>query len=204
MKSLVNNWKNPTLCREQLSLNLREISNQAHYPEHWIDFIQLVNTFKPKTILDIGCGCGAYYKLCAINFPAIKYTGIDYSEEAISLAQSTWKYDGFYVMDYKDLTEERVGSFDLLHLGALLDVLPNGDEALQNIISLKPKAILIGRMKQTKGQSHYTVYKAYDKVETYAFYHNEENFLDLCEKHGYAISNRSNNFYLEKTVEKNN
>ena len=71
MKSLINNWKNPTLCREQLSLNLREISNQAHYPEHWIDFIQLVNTFKPKTILDIGCGCGAYYKLCAINFPAI-------------------------------------------------------------------------------------------------------------------------------------
>ena len=49
MKSLIDNWKNPILCREQLDLNLREISHQAYYPEHWIDFIQLINIFKPTS-----------------------------------------------------------------------------------------------------------------------------------------------------------
>lgn len=197
MKSLIDNWKNPILCKEQLDLNLREISHHVRYPEHWIDFIQLINTFKPTSILDIGCGCGVYYKLCVTHFPNINYTGIDYAEEAISLAKETWKYDNFFTMDYKDLTQEGVESFDLLHMGALLDVLPNGDEALEDIMSLKPKAILIGRMKLTKGNSYCKVYKAYDKIETYAFYHNEQNFLDLCSKNNYSIHHNKAAFNLQ-------
>ena len=203
MKALINNWKNPVLFKEQLDLNLREISSAAYYPEHWVDFLELINTFKPKSMLDVGCGCGTYYKLCAINLPYMEYIGIDYSIEAISLARSTWGYDGFYVMDYKNLTKEKTQTFDLVHMGALLDVLPNGDEALEHIMSLEPKAILIGRMKLTQEDSHHTVYKAYDKIETYAFYHNENNFINLCYKYGYVVHNRSNNYYLEKVVEKN-
>ena len=35
---------------------------------------------------------------------------------------------------------------------------------------------------------------------TYAYYHNKENFLRLCEKYEYKISNIENNFYLKKKL----
>ena len=65
--------------------------------------------------------------------------------------------------NYKELTKEYVSKFDLLHLGALLDVLQNGDEALEKILSLSPKNILLGRMKLTDEKSYCMTYQAYMK-----------------------------------------
>ena len=83
-------------------------------------------------------------------------------------------------------------------MGALLDVLDNGDEALEYILSLSPKNILIGRMKITDKNSYYTTYKAYDEITTCAYYHSKNNFLHLCEKYDYSIHNINDNFYLIK------
>jgi hypothetical protein len=123
---------------------------------------------------------------------------MDYSQEAINLAIKYWSYNGFIVKDYLFLTKEFISDFDLIHLGALLDVLPNGDEALEFILSLKPRNVLIGRMKLTNESSFYETYTAYDEIKTYAYYHNRSNFIELCEKYGYEIMNIENNFYLTK------
>ena len=73
--------------------------------------------------------------------------------------------DKFFVKNYLDLTKEYIQQFDLIHLGALLDILPNGDEALKSIINLEPKSILIGRMRLTENKSNYSTYKAYYKID---------------------------------------
>lgn len=197
MNNVTDSWKNKNVFIKQLDLNLRELSNK-NYPEHWLAFIQLINMEKPNSILDIGCGCGAYYELCRKEFPWLKYTGVDYSEEAITLASNKWSHSEFFVKDYKELTPEYVKQFDLIHLGALLDVLPNGDEALEFILSLGAKNVLIGRMKITDNPSHFETYTAYDEITTYAYYHNKTNFLDLCKKYHYIVKNINNNFYLTK------
>jgi len=198
MSNVNESWKNSNVFTKQLALNLLELSSIDKYPPHWISFIKLLNTNKPNSILDIGCGCGAIFELCRYNFKDMKYFGLDYSDNAIILAKKTWGDKNFDVMDYKSLTKEYISDFDLLHLGALLDVLPNGDEALEHILSISPKSVLIARMKITEKKSYYETYVAYDEITTYAYYHNKQNFLNLCEKYGYHISNIENNFYLNK------
>lgn len=198
MDNVINSWKNSKVFEKQLQLNLNELINNNTYPSHWHAFISFIKEIKPKTLLDIGCGCGAFYELCSREFNEIVYTGHDYSKEAIDLAIKKWGYTGFFVKDYLSLTKKEITKFDVIHLGALLDVLPNGDEALEFILSLEPKKVIIGRMKITEKPSYYETYTAYDEITTYAYYHNKENFLNICNKHGYLIINIDNNFYLYK------
>jgi trans-aconitate methyltransferase len=153
---------------------------------------------KPKTILDVGCGCGAIYELCRRELPDIEYYGLDYSENAIELAKKTWDKSRFSVKDCISLTNEDVEPYDLVHMGALLDVLPNGDEVLEHILSTSPKSVLITRMKLTKKESYYNTYEAYNEIITCEYYHNRHNFIKLCEKYGYSISNIRDNFYLNQ------
>jgi trans-aconitate methyltransferase len=198
MNNVINSWKNNKVFEKQLELNLKELSNESNYPSHWRAFISFLKQSNPKTMLDIGCGCGSYYELCRIKHGGLTYTGMDYSQEAINLAIKHWSYTGFIVKDYLDLTKKFISEFDLVHLGALLDVLPNGDEALEFILSLEPRNILIGRMKLTNESSFYKTYTAYDEITTCAYYHNSSNFIRLCDKYGYETISIENNFYLTK------
>jgi 2-polyprenyl-3-methyl-5-hydroxy-6-metoxy-1,4-benzoquinol methylase len=199
LNNLEDSWKNnDVLFYRQLEYNLKEIASVESYPNHWHVFINLIDKFNPSDILDIGCGCGIYYELCKRHFPEIIYTGMDYSEEAIELAKKTWAEDHFFVKDYKDLTTVDIKDYDLVHVGAMFDVLPNGDEALEFILSLKPRALLIGRIKLTDRDSYYDTYTAYDTITTCGFYHNKNNFLDLCSRYGYNVYQTLDNFYLRK------
>lgn len=199
MNNVINSWDNKRVFEKQLELNLKELNN---YPEHWYDFISLLDNCKPKTLLDVGCGCGTYYKLSQKHFTKMIYTGIDYSEYAIELAKRHWDYNNFYVMNYLELTKDYVNKFDLLHFGALFDVLSNADDAIEFIFKLSPRNIIIGRMKLTNKESYYNIYKAYDEIETYEFFHNYDNFKNLCEKYNYKIYKLKNNFLLTYDVRK--
>lgn len=190
-----NTWKNQTVFEKQLSLNLKELEL---YPQHWIDFINLISTQKISTILDIGCGCGIYYHLCKIHFPEIIYTGIDYSVDAIKLAKKQWKYDKFFECDFWSLTHNYVSLFDMVHCGALFDVLPNADSAIEHLLKLSPKKIIIGRIKFTNKNSYYEEYLAYDLIPTYAYYHNDQILNKLFAKYNYSVSIINNTLLLNK------
>ena len=185
MNSLADAWKNEEVFKDQYELNLYELD---HYPNHWNIFISTVSALRPtiQSVLDVGCGAGIFYELCRRHFPHIKYTGVDYAEEAIKLASEKWDHPEFYVRDYRDLTTEDAEQYDLLHAGAMLDVLPNGDEALEHLVSLGFKHLLLGRVKLTDKASYSEEYIAYDKIRTVAYYHNIDSFRDICEQAGYA------------------
>jgi trans-aconitate methyltransferase len=211
MADLSETWKNSTVFKKQLELNLKELLGSRlmpldarirKYPSHWKDFISLVRGMSPQpnTILDVGCGCGAYYELCKKEFPDIKYHGIDYSQEAINIAVRQWECENFLVKDYKDLTSEYVSQFDLLHLGGILCILSNGDQALEFILSLSPKNVLIGRMDIIDGESFYDTYIAYNEISTYHYYHNRANFYALCKRYLYDIKNANDSYLLQKKV----
>jgi len=193
-----NSWKNLNVFKKQLNLNLKQLLNQNTYPPHWIAFIYFIKQINPKTILDIGCGCGSYYELCKTEFKNIIYTGTDYSKDAIDIAIKKWNYTKFIEQDYTSLTKEFILDFDVIHLGALLDVLPNGDEALEFILSLNAKNIIIGRIMLVNEPSHYQTYIAYDEITTYSYRHNINNFYYLCNKYNYTVEIFDNNVYLKK------
>ena len=196
MDNVSENWKYSNVFEKQLVLNLKELN--GNYPPHWNSFIILLKNNNPSSMLDVGCGCGAIYELCKRELPHLEYYGIDYSENAIELAKKTWSKDCFSVKDCVTLSEDYVSKYNLIHMGALLDILPNGDEVLEQILSISPNNVLIARMKLTDKESYYDTYVAYDEITTCEYYHNKTTFLKLCEKYGYDISNIENNFYLTK------
>ena len=135
--NLENAWKNASSFNKQLQLNLQELSDKSNYPKHWNILLTFIDLIKPNSILDIGCGAGSLFALLKKEHPSIGYFGLDFSLNAISIAKKNWRSKNFEVGDLFELSSEYVSSYDLVHLGALLDVLPNGDEALDKISKLK-------------------------------------------------------------------
>lgn len=194
-----DNWKNQSVFDQQLQLNLTQISSINSYPEHWNIFLTYLDEIAPQSILDIGCGIGIFYKLLQNHYPNIKYAGIDYSIEAINISKQQWGVNCFFEKDLWDLNKDWISQFDLLYLGALLDVLPNGDEALEFILSLEPKNILIGRMEMTNESSGVKdEYMAYNLIETYKYKHNWDSILNIIKKYNYQYSFYQNTLYLKK------
>lgn len=194
MEQLKENWKNKDVFKQQLELNIKELESRNSYPNHWIQILNIMTQHTPKRILDFACGCGAFYELCRKEFPNIEYVGVDYAIEAVNIAKEHWKFDEFYVMDYKNLNEEYVSDFDMIIFNGLFDILPNGDEALEHVFSTNPKKVLISRMRFTDNNSFYNTYYAYG-IETCAYYHNRNSIKEICENYGYYFPDVSADFY---------
>lgn len=183
--SYIDSWKYSNIFNEQLKLNKKELNS---YPIHWKEFINIIRELKSNTLLDVGCGAGAMSEVCRISLPDVRYTGMDYSESAIDIAKREWPQHKWIVLNYKELTEDFVKQFDTIHAGAFIDVLPNGDEALDFILGLGVTNVVIGRAKLTDRRSYFSTYRAYDSISTYAYHHNIEGLKQLADKHKYKLS----------------
>ena len=100
------------------------------------------------------------------------------------------------------LIQSDISEYDLVFTSALFDVMPNGDDALEHILRLQPKSLLVSRAKLTLDESFYRTYTAYDEIETCEFYHNKDNFLSLCGEYNYDINQINDNFYLVRVNDK--
>jgi trans-aconitate methyltransferase len=194
---LHDSWKYSNVFKKQLDLCKQELSSSAP-PIHWAEFSSILKLLKPRSLLDVGCGCGVFYLLSKHTIPDLKYLGIDYAEKAISTAKSAWKYAGFVQKDLFEINQHDVKDFDLIYLGAVFDVLPNGDKALEHILSLSAGFLAIGRIRFTENPSYFQVYKAYNEIETCRYFHNSTNFKNLCQQYRYSIKNIGTTLLLTK------
>tara|TARA_R110002051_G_scaffold213190_1_gene278177 strand:- start:90 stop:701 length:612 start_codon:yes stop_codon:yes gene_type:complete len=183
MHKYIDSWKqSKSTFDQQLERNIYELN--SNYPPHWINFISVVeNSPNIKRVVDVGCGAGVYCNLCEkLN---IDYIGYDYSSSAIELAESTWGGD-FNCLNYKDLTEDHITETDLVVANALFDVLPNGNEALETLLKLKPKRLLAQRVRLTEKKSYCEEYAAYD-IMTYKFFHDSDELFATLKAHNYTV-----------------
>ena len=193
--ALSNSWKNSEVFNKQLDFNLKELESRETYPEHWNISLSILNQVKPSSILDVGCGCGSFFKVCKDNIPEIEYFGCDYSSDAITLAKETWETDNFFVKDALELQNDDVIKYDMIYASALMDVSPRGDGIMDHILSLGADSVLLSRVKTTNKHSYYETYTAYDEIETCAFYHNIDNLIDMFVSNKYSYTIISDHIY---------
>ena len=197
--SHADSWKNGQhVFDKQLDLNL-EYFKTNEYPPHWKNFIELMSAacrMMPniKKMLDIGCGCGAYFELCRRVFPNLEYTGYDYSKRAVDLAKDYWGCDRFYEKDFWKLQPTDIEDYDIINTDAMFAIMNNADEAVAYLMSLKPKVVLLNRVDMHKGDSNYDVYKAYDEIYTYQFWHNQDKFFAMLK--GYNVRQAGNAYLI--------
>ena len=93
---------------------------------------------------------------------------------------------------------------DVIVANALCDVLPDGDECFDHILSLGANNVIFLRVRITEKESYYEEYEAYGEINTYAFYHNENRLAEMINDSGYApprfshYSENMVNLHLEK------
>jgi trans-aconitate methyltransferase len=189
MADYKDSWKSKEVFEQQLSLNKKQLDGA--YPEHWKVFLSTMRANGVKFLLDIGCGCGAYYQLCKKELPNLFYAGVDYSQEAIDIALREFPDGYFFCASLDVLTDvgtHFITHFDMVHAGALFDVLPDGDEQLSRVLALQPKKLFVGRMSTTAGPDSYcTEYMAYDRIMTYRYVHSVPQVSAIAEFHGYDM-----------------
>ena len=112
----------------------------------------LSKDLNPKSILDVGCGEGSLLQSLMEDHTAATGTGIELSEEALSLAHDVVRNANFSVCDIsKDSLKEK---FDLIVSADVVEHIVNDNTAIQNMVNmLKPEGHLIiatlqGRMRK--------------------------------------------------------
>ena len=190
MDSFDSGWQtaSPAAFAQQLARNQQELYNP---PEHWNFCAREIDDLKHngnriERMVDIGCGAGG---LCAVaNTLEIKYIGYDYAPAAIDVATNYWGAGLFFIKKYEDLTPDDINDNDIIVANALCDVLPNGDECFERLLSLNAKQLLILRVRLSYGEpSSYEEYVAYDEIRTYAYKHNSTVLSETIQKYGYDM-----------------
>lgn len=180
----IDSWKNSQIAfKRQLELNKKQLAGE--FPPHWNNFVRVLKRNRPTRVVDIGCGAGCYYPICK-NLE-IDYIGYDYSDRAVFLADEAWGWPGaFFNLEYKNITPEHIDTGDLIVANALADVLPNGNECVEHLLSLGANELLIQRIRITEQPNHFKEYKAYD-IMTYEFYHNREQLMSTIDYYEYKL-----------------
>ena len=185
-------WKEASAkaFQQQFALNLRELNDP---PSHWRFFLEeLGRTQQVSRVIDMW-------------YVDTTYFGYDYSRAAIKTATAMWgEFGEFEEKDYHDLVAADIKENDVIVANALCDVLPDGDECFEKILSLGAKNVIFLRVRITDKPSYYEEYEAYGEINTYAFYHNENGLDDMIKKYGYNpprfnyYSENMINIHLEK------
>ena len=115
---------------------------------------------------------------------------MDYAPEAIEIAKENWPFAEFIEKDYRDLTKKDTDKYDVVYACSLHNVLQNGDEAIDYLLSLKPKFLILGKILTTHTESYYETYKAYNLITTYKFFHNYQKLLNKMYSYGRYLERR--------------
>lgn len=110
--------------------------------------VKLITQYKPKRVLDVGCGNGYSTKIYANKFPNVEFVGIDYSSEMIFQAnRSLIGNCNFFEGDVLDLGSFPSGVFDLIITQRCLQNIPDYERqraAINNLlVKLSQNGILL-------------------------------------------------------------
>jgi len=102
-----------------------------------IDVIKKSNVLENiNSIIDIGCGTGHLLSGIQKQFPSIKLTGSDFSEQALEIAKKTIPNAVFLPCDIYNIPENLLGNYDAVICTEVLEHLLYPEKALNNIKSL--------------------------------------------------------------------
>jgi trans-aconitate methyltransferase len=180
-----SNWQHASekAFDQQLYRNLQQLRDK--HPIHWqhlFEHLDMLSELCPhlNTVVDVGCGIGVYYQLLQTHRSHLVYYGIDYASSAIKIAKETWAASSGRFIEWDIFHSVPPGihlDASIVVANALLDVLPNGDEGLDTLLSYSPAALILQRVRVTEKPSYNIPYQVYGEIDTFEFYHNKENLF---------------------------
>jgi SAM-dependent methyltransferase len=172
-----------TLAREQLA-EPQAVPPYRAFLEAMRMLVDELPLPTPARLLDFGCGTGHYGELLERHFPgSFEYTGCDYAPEMVEAARAEWPGRTFVVNDLFD-NRLHLGSYDVLLAGALVDVLPEYERALDQLLGSPVPYVLLHRQQLTQGRSRTEVAPGYAGQLTHRTYLNRADLEAAAARHG--------------------
>jgi 2-polyprenyl-3-methyl-5-hydroxy-6-metoxy-1,4-benzoquinol methylase len=137
-------------------------------------------------LLEIGCSSGYYSEVFKIAHLPIKYSGCDYSESFIQMAQSIYPSVDFSIEDATSLTYPD-SSFDIVISGGCLLHIPEYQKAVFETARVAKRYVVFHRTPVVFGMpEQWYRKKAYD-IETIEIHFNEQEFLELLNRNNLTL-----------------
>ncbi|HIH39506.1 TPA: class I SAM-dependent methyltransferase [Candidatus Woesearchaeota archaeon] len=190
---LFEGWKKNNVAERMLKISKFDIEkiNKGNIDVNIKTNIDLIKStgLKNFSYLDVGCGVGNYNKLFKILLPnhKIEYTGVDYSKEAISLANENFKDENskFRTADMQKLPFKNK-TFDISCSSSVLPYAKNYSKAISELARVTKKYVLITRTSVTDGKEIYQRQKAYGSEWVCTLF-NENKLKKITQKNGLKI-----------------
>jgi len=185
-------WKAEVLPKRQRDLVNRQLEAYRHgLPVDVFDVLvrtlaDLPGVHNGASLLEIGCASGYYSEVLEIAGLSLQYTGCDYSEALIAMAQCFYPSRCFDVADATALHYPD-NAFDIVISGCCLLHIPEYEQAVSEAVRVARDYVIFHRTPVVVGQpTRYFRKLAYD-VETVEIHFGEPQFLTLLHKHGLEL-----------------
>jgi SAM-dependent methyltransferase len=187
-------WLDPKAAEGQLLLVKEALEKPMWETPHFQAFLDMMKHIfggcgcksMSYSLLDVGCGVGAYAALVNRFFPAIRYAGCDVSSHMIELAIQHFGMLGhFFVCDALGL--DREGSPDIILASSLIEVCPNWRNVLRHLCSLQSKFLILNRVRLWNDPEHPTTENVYTTIygtPSFEVVHNWETLRAIAQEAG--------------------
>jgi 2-polyprenyl-3-methyl-5-hydroxy-6-metoxy-1,4-benzoquinol methylase len=134
---------------------------ESPYYAMWSIIVDRLQRYEIKAILDIGCGTGQFAELVA-DWGFKKYSGVDFSAEAIRQARERVPHFAFRAAD-----ATKAKSFDGIDYDAVvcMEVLEHIDNDFALVSSIKPGARCLATVPNFPWESHVRHFSSTNEVE---------------------------------------
>lgn len=112
-------WTNMSMYDNEDTVNLYDTCSEAKKLSTFnspieIEFLDFIEYANISSVLDLGCGAGAFYHLLKSVHPNVAYFGYDISESQIRRARSRFS-ENFAVRDVSRISLDELAKFDAVH-----------------------------------------------------------------------------------------
>lgn len=189
---LRQSWKDNNIPARQRKLVEQELASYRRGDAMPVfdTLISSIKTINPEgkrlSILEIGCSSGYYGEVFQIAGLNLAYSGCDYSESFIGLAQSLYPEFRFKVLDATQLNYQD-GEFDIAISGCCLLHIPDYGAAIAETARVTSRYAIFHRTPMVIGEPNKYFRKQAYGVETVEIHFNEPEFLALLRSHGLEI-----------------
>ncbi len=135
---------------------------QTVYIDVWQEVIKLVKKEKCCSILDLGCGPGQFASYVAQKLPNVSYTGLDFSEKAIDIANNMHSQYKFIQQKLPCNNLDKITNFDVI---IALEILEHINDDLQTLQNIPTNTFVVSSVPNFFSYGHVRYFSSAQEVE---------------------------------------
>jgi len=109
--------------------------------------LEIVKSFKPTSLIEIGTGGGQDYSMFKKHLPDCNYTGVDVSAGIISELKTRYPEINMVEANFYDGLSFKDGSFDIVYARHILEHCPEYKKPIKEMLRLAKNAIVVTMYK---------------------------------------------------------